>query len=88
MAAARSRYTATDDQSPQVNHVADRVADGFDGTATATDQPGFPDVADVADIAADRPDRVCTVCGDPLDQALIDAGFTDHGEEAWSRSPP
>ena len=23
---------------------------------------------------------VCTICGEPLDQALIDAGFTDHGE--------
>lgn len=23
----------------------------------------------------------CTVCGEPLDQVLIDAGFTDHGED-------
>ena len=23
----------------------------------------------------------CTVCGEPLDQALIDAGFTTHGED-------
>ena len=25
--------------------------------------------------------HVCTVCGEPLDQALIAAGFTTHGEE-------
>ncbi len=24
--------------------------------------------------------QLCTVCGDPLAQALVDAGFTDHGE--------
>jgi hypothetical protein len=26
-------------------------------------------------------ERLCTKCGEPLHQALIDAGFTDHGEE-------
>jgi len=30
--------------------------------------------------APDAP--ACTICGGPLDQALIDAGFTDHGESA------
>ena len=25
--------------------------------------------------------QACTKCGEPLDQALIDAGFTDHGED-------
>jgi Protein of unknown function (DUF3631) len=75
-----SSYTATDDQSAQVNDVADHVADGFDGSATDADQAGFPDVADVADVAAGRLERVCTVCGFPLDQVLIDAGLTDHGE--------
>ena len=25
---------------------------------------------------------LCTSCGEPLDQALIDAGLTDHGEDA------
>ncbi len=24
---------------------------------------------------------VCTICGEPLHQSLIDAGFTDHGED-------
>ena len=33
-----------------------------------------------AEGAADDDARVCTACGEPLDQALIDAGFTDHGE--------
>jgi hypothetical protein len=23
----------------------------------------------------------CTICGEPLDQAFVDAGFTDHGED-------
>ena len=25
---------------------------------------------------------VCTVCGEPLAQEFIDAGFTDHGEDS------
>jgi hypothetical protein len=28
------------------------------------------------------PGKNCAICGKPLDQALIDAGFTDHGEAA------
>lgn len=28
----------------------------------------------------DDPGTLCTACGEPLDQALIDAGYTDHGE--------
>ncbi len=35
-------------------------------------------VADVADVADTR--QACTVCGEPLHQSFIDAGFTDHGE--------
>jgi hypothetical protein len=26
-------------------------------------------------------EKLCTICGELLDQALIDAGYTDHGEE-------
>ena len=39
------------------------------------------EVAEVAEVA-DTPgtNGQCTVCGEPLDQALIDAGLTDHGE--------
>ena len=29
-----------------------------------------------------EPDATCTICSEPLDQALIDADFTDHGEAA------
>jgi hypothetical protein len=29
-----------------------------------------------------EPDATCTICSGPLDQALIKAGFTDHGEAA------
>jgi hypothetical protein len=38
------------------------------------------DVSHVSDVSHDR--QACTQCGGPLDQALIDAGFTDHGETA------
>jgi hypothetical protein len=30
--------------------------------------------------AAACPVGLCTICGEPLDQVLIDAGLTDHGE--------
>ncbi len=77
------RYTATDDESAQVNHVADYVAQEVEVSATSAEQAQLPGVADVADVAAERPDRaICTECSEPLDQALIDAGFTDHGEAA------
>jgi hypothetical protein len=75
-----SRYTATDDPSPQASHVADRVADDDDPSATSADQQELPDVADVADVAAGRLNGACTECGQPLDPALIAAGFTTHGE--------
>lgn len=40
-------------------------------------------VAGVAQVAdTPRTGGHCTVCGEPLDQVLIDAGFTDHGEAA------
>jgi hypothetical protein len=44
-------------------------------SATALASP----VADVADVADTRQD--CTVCGQPLDPALVAAGFTTHGED-------
>jgi hypothetical protein len=31
--------------------------------------------------AVSPPGQACTACGEPLDQALIDAGLTDHGED-------
>jgi hypothetical protein len=51
--------------------------------ATAT-LPLTSDVAEVAQVA-DTPGgsgpQLCTICREPLHQALIDAGFTDHGED-------
>ncbi len=77
-----SRYTATDDQSPQASHVADRVADEGDPSATWADQQELLDVADVADVAAERLNgAVCTECGQLLDLALVAAGFSTHGDE-------
>jgi Protein of unknown function (DUF3631)/Domain of unknown function (DUF3854) len=42
-------------------------------------------VADVADANSGPPPStsqgICTVCGEPLDPALLQAGFTDHGED-------
>jgi hypothetical protein len=50
------------------------------GTATpATSATSLAShVADVAGVAHTQ--ALCIRCGGPLDQALIDAGFTDHGE--------
>jgi hypothetical protein len=51
------RYTATDDPSAQVNHVADYVADDSAPSATWPEQPELTEVADVADVAAERLDH-------------------------------
>lgn len=59
LADAWSRYvrnTATDDEFPQVDPVAERVADEPQRSATATDQPLLTDVAEVAEGADGRPD--------------------------------
>jgi len=56
LADAWSRYsgnTATDDESAQVNHVADAVADSGPSSATDAHQSELPDVADVADSRLD-----------------------------------
>ena len=46
-----------------------------------------PQVSDGADMGCEGVNEphegqspACTICGGPLDQAFIDAGFTDHGE--------
>jgi hypothetical protein len=75
-----SRYSATDDESAQVSDVAEPVADDPDASATGADLGQSADVADVADVADYRLEGVCTICGEPLDPALAEAGFTDHGE--------
>jgi hypothetical protein len=86
MSDAWSRYirdSATDHRSAQASNVADDVADEAKASATCSEQAQPTLVADVADVAAERLNpATCTVCGEPLDQALTDAGFTDHGETA------
>ncbi|MGO8958701.1 MAG: DUF3631 domain-containing protein [Streptosporangiaceae bacterium] len=47
-------------------------------TSATSATPLASHVADVAPVA-DHP-QTCTACGEPLDQALTDAGLTDHGE--------
>lgn len=48
-----------------------------------SDPPLTCEVARVAEVAdPPRTDGLCTVCGEPLDQVLTDAGLTDHGETA------
>jgi hypothetical protein len=45
------------------------------------DPPLTSAVAQVAEVAEPPPaSGRCTICGEPLDQVLIDAGLTDHGE--------
>jgi hypothetical protein len=62
-----SRYIATDEDSSQVSHVADDVADAYDASATWPDQAELPDVAAVAAVAAERPAAaVCDVCDGPM----------------------
>jgi len=48
-----------------------------------SDLPPTCEVAEVAEVADTPPaGGQCTVCGEALAQALIDAGYTDHGEAA------
>jgi hypothetical protein len=55
-------------------------------SAACAEQPQQADVADVAlaasAVSGSGPAGTCTVCGEPLDLALIEAGFTDHGEDS------
>jgi Protein of unknown function (DUF3631)/Domain of unknown function (DUF3854) len=70
----------------QVNEGAP-VAGSACGPLPATGaMPLTSDVAEVAQEADTLPERAiqdgrCKVCGEPLDQALIDAGYRTHGED-------
>jgi hypothetical protein len=59
--------------------------EGYEGYSRDAPASAVADVADVASAASGVPRTVrtdtCTVCGGLLDQALIEAGFTDHGED-------
>jgi hypothetical protein len=65
------------------------AGDGRDGSGTEDDSGMRPaDEQQLFDnrdagtdgTAAHLDGATCAVCGDPLDQALIDAGYADHGE--------
>jgi hypothetical protein len=66
-------------------NTAGQDADGCFGVAdsSATPPQGQPSDQDCCEVAgvADTPSRLCTICGEPLDQVLVDAGLTDHGED-------
>ena len=66
----------------QVSDGAPVAGSGQQALPATSDVPLTCEVAEVAEVA-DTPDGSghCTVCGEPLDQALLDLGFTDHGEE-------
>jgi hypothetical protein len=49
-------------------------------TATWPLTSAVAEVAHVADTPAGS--GHCTICGEPLDQSLLDLGYTDHGEES------
>jgi hypothetical protein len=80
---ATSATTATA-QVEDGSQVAGSTRDPLPGTAGSTSdvlpatssEPLTCEVAQVAEVA----DMTCRVCGELLDQVLIDAGLTDHGE--------
>jgi hypothetical protein len=51
---------------------APQVSDGVNDRCEGVNQPRGGESPGDADL--------CTECGEPLDRALIDAGYTDHGE--------
>jgi hypothetical protein len=63
-----------------------QVAGSPSQTLPATGDPPLTSaVAQVAEVADTPPaSGRCTICGEPLDQVLIDAGLTDHGETGQS----
>jgi hypothetical protein len=67
----------------QVNDGGPVAGSGQQALPATSAMPLTCEVADVAQVAdTPRTDGPCTVCGGPLDQKLIDLGFTDHGEDA------
>jgi Protein of unknown function (DUF3631) len=83
---AWARYTPGVRNKRNMQNIAGQsVADDnrvADVSATAQQaQPADQARCAVADVADTPPARAaCTICGEPLDQSYIDAGFTDHGE--------
>ena len=62
----------------------DLPEESANGAKDARPQDMHPSHPSALPSAQDKP---CTICGELLDQTLIDAGYTDHGEETQRRPP-
>jgi len=66
-------------------NAAAQEAGGRDGVTDEGVTPSHSRVSDQRSygvtVVTHTPSRLCTRCGEPLAQAFIDAGFTDHGED-------
>jgi hypothetical protein len=71
--------TSATSATAQVNDHDQVAGSGWDPLPATSALPLTSEVAQVAEVA--DPPPVCAVCGGPLDPALIEAGFTTHGED-------
>jgi hypothetical protein len=81
--------TSATSATAQVSEGA-QVAGSTEEVLPATGDPPLTSaVAQVAEVADPPPaSGRCTICGEPLDQALINAGLTDHGETGADEPQP
>jgi len=75
--------TSATSATPQVNDGGPVAGSTREVLPATADPPLTCEVAEVAEVAdTPSPNGLCTICGEPLDQALMAAGFSDHGEAA------
>jgi len=73
--------TSATSATAQVSDVGQVAGSGSQTLPATQGNPLTSEVAQVAEVADPPPaSGRCTICGEPLDQVLIDAGLTDHGE--------
>ncbi|WP_300611048.1 DUF3631 domain-containing protein [Trebonia sp.] len=76
--------TSATSATGQVSDGAEVAGSGQQALPATAAMPLASEVAEVAAVA-DTPGvespQLCTKCGEPLAQAFVDAGFTDHGED-------